>query len=89
MRAARICWPARLALVALTMASLGGCTVMAVTGAVVGTGIAVGSAAVSGGVLVGKGAVAVATYPFRDSEEEKEAKKEAKRQQEQAAQQTN
>ena len=64
---------ARLALLALL--TLGGCTVIAVTGAVVGTGIAVGSAAVSGGVMVGKGAVAVATYPFRDSDEEKEAKR--------------
>ena len=89
MYAARKWWPARLALVALTTASMGGCTVMAVTGAVVGTGIAVGSAAVTGGVLVGKGAVAVATYLFRDSDQEKEAKKEAKRQQEQAAQQNN
>ena len=86
MRAARL---ALLAPMLLSMALLGGCTVMAVTGAVVGTGIAVGSAAVTGGVLVGKGAVAVATYPFRDSDEEKEAKKEAKRQQEQAAQQNN
>jgi hypothetical protein len=49
--------------------------VIAVTGAVVSTGVAVGSAAVKGGVMVGKGAVAVASYPFRDSEEEKEAKR--------------
>ena len=67
---------ARLALLALlALLTLGGCAVIAVTGAVVGTGIAVGSAAVSGGVMVGKGAVAVATYPFRDSDEEKEAKR--------------
>jgi hypothetical protein len=73
----------RLAMVTLLAAVLGGCTVIAVTGAVVGTGIAVGSAAVSTGVAVGKGAVAVATYPFKDSAEEKAAKL----QQEQAAQQ--
>ena len=76
---------ARIALLALSMTALGGCSVIAVTGAVVGTGVAVGSAAVKGGVMVGKGAVAVATYPFRDSEEEKAAK-EAKRQQEQNGQ---
>ena len=70
MRSARLLLPA---LLALSAAALGGCTIIAVTGAVVGTGIAVGSAAVKGGVAVGKGAVAVATYPFRDSEEEKEA----------------
>ena len=76
---------ARLAVALLLAAALGGCTVITVTGAVVGTGVAVGSAAIKGGVMVGKGAVAVATYPFRDSEEEKAAKaaeKEAKRQQE-------
>ncbi len=75
---------ARIALATLTLASalLGGCTVIAVTGAVVGTGIAVGTAAVKGTVAVGKGAVAVASYPFKDSEEEKAAKLEAKRQQE-------
>jgi hypothetical protein len=65
MRAARLILPALLA------AALGGCTVMAVGGAVVGGGVAL----VKGGVMVGKGAVAVATYPFRDSEEEKEAKR--------------
>jgi predicted lipoprotein with Yx(FWY)xxD motif len=73
MRAVRTALLALLA--ALSMAMLGGCTIIAVTGAVVGTGVAVGSAAVKGGVMVGKGAVAVATYPFRDSEEEKEAKR--------------
>jgi hypothetical protein len=65
----------RAALLALLLMALGGCTVIAVTGAVVGTGLAVGGAAIKGGVMVGKGAVAVATYPFRDSEEEKEAKR--------------
>ncbi|WP_426207985.1 hypothetical protein [Massilia sp. TWP1-3-3] len=68
---------ARAALLAIALAALGGCTVIAVTGAVVGTGVALGSAAVKGGVMVGKGAVAVATYPFRDSEAEKHAEKEA------------
>ena len=63
------------ALLAVLLApALGGCTVIAVTGAVVGAGVAVGSAAVSTGVAVGKGAVNVATYPFRDSDEEKAAK---------------
>ena len=66
----------RLALLALCAATLGGCTVIAVTGAVVGTTVAVGTAAVKGGVMVGKGAVAVATYPFRDSEAEQQAKRE-------------
>ena len=65
----------RAAVLALLLMALSGCTVLAVTGAVVGTGLAVGGAAVKGGVMVGKGAVAVATYPFRDSEEEKEAKR--------------
>jgi hypothetical protein len=74
---------ARMVLLALLAASLGGCAVIAVTGAVVSTGVAVGTAAVKGGVMVGKGAVAVASYPFRDSDEEKEAK----RQQELAAEQ--
>jgi hypothetical protein len=64
----------RMLLVAMVLASLGGCAVVAVTGAVIGTGVAVGTAAVKGTVMVGKGAVAVATYPFRDSEEEKAAK---------------
>jgi hypothetical protein len=37
---------------------------MAVTGAVVGAGVAVASTAVGAGVAVGKGAVHVATAPF-------------------------
>jgi hypothetical protein len=61
-----------LALLALSMAS--GCMVIAATGAVVSAGVAVGSAAVSTGVAVTKGAVKVASYPFRDSDEEKAAK---------------
>ena len=72
MRAARI---APAALLVLGAAALSGCTVIAVTGAVVGGGVALGSAAVKGGVMVGKGAVAVASYPFRDSDEEKAAKR--------------
>lgn len=65
-----------LALLALAMSS--GCMVIAATGAVVGAGVAVGSAAVNTGVAVTKGAVKVATYPFRDSDEEKAAKEQAK-----------
>lgn len=64
-----------LALLALAMSS--GCMVVAATGAVVGAGVAVGSAAVGAGVAVTKGAVKVATYPFRDSDEEKAAKAKA------------
>jgi len=60
------------ALLLLALAMLPGCTVIAVTGAVIGTGVAVAK----GTVAVGKGAVNVATYPFRDSEEEKQAREE-------------
>ncbi|WP_229423476.1 hypothetical protein [Massilia frigida] len=67
-----------LALLVLAMSS--GCAVVAVTGAVVSAGVAVGSAAVSTGVAVTKGAVKVATYPFRDSDEEKAAKAKAEAQ---------
>jgi hypothetical protein len=42
----------------------GGCTVLAVGGAVVGAGVTVASTAVSAGVAVGKGVVNVATAPF-------------------------
>ena len=70
---------ARLAALLLTALALGGCTVIAVTGAVVGAGVAATSAVVSTGVAVGKGAVSVATYPFRDSEEEKAEKAEKAR----------
>ena len=62
-------------LLALALPMLGGCTVLAVGGAVVG----VTTAAVGAGVSVTKGAVSVATYPFRDSDEEKDAKRDAKR----------
>ena len=59
------------ALAALLLPALGGCAVVAVGGAVVGAGVAV----VETGYAVGKGAVKVATYPFRDSDEEKEQKR--------------
>ncbi len=52
---------------------------LAVGGAVIG----VTSAAVSAGVAVTKGAVSVATYPFRDSDEEKEEKRRKEREKEQ------
>ena len=58
-------------LLALALPALGGCAVIAVGGAVVGAGVAV----VETGYAVGKGAVKVATYPFRDSDEEKEQKR--------------
>ena len=58
-------------LLALALPALGGCMVMAVGGAAIG----VTTAAVGAGVAVTKGAVSVATYPFRDSDEEKEAKR--------------
>jgi hypothetical protein len=64
----------RAPLVALLVAllpALGGCTVLAVGGAAV----SVASTAVSATYAVTKGAVNVATYPFRDSEEEKEEKR--------------
>ncbi|NHZ91641.1 hypothetical protein F2P45_21910 [Massilia sp. CCM 8733] len=64
----------RYALALLVLAASNGCAVVAVTGAVVSAGAAVGSAAVGAGVAVTKGAVKVATYPFRDSDEEKAAK---------------
>ena len=54
----------RLAMLATAAGMLGGCTVMAVGGAVVGAGVSVASTAVSAGVAVGKGVVNVATAPF-------------------------
>ena len=63
---------------ALALPLLGGCTVLALSGAVVG----VTAAAVGAGVAVTKGAVKVATYPFRDSDEDKAAKKEEQRRKE-------
>ena len=70
----------RLLMLAALMTALGGCTVMAVGGAVVGAGVV----AVKTGVAVGKGAVAVATYPFRDSDEEKAEKARQEEQQRKA-----
>ena len=58
-------------LLALVLPALGGCSVIAVGGAVVGAGVT----AVEAGYAVGKGAVKVATYPLRDSDEEKEQKR--------------
>ena len=58
---------ARFLLPALLLAALlpiGGCAVIAVTGAVVGAGVAVASTAVDVGVAVGKGVVKVAAAPF-------------------------
>jgi curli biogenesis system outer membrane secretion channel CsgG len=60
-----------LLLAALVLPALGGCAVIAVGSAVVGVGVA----AVETTYAVGKGAVKVATYPFRDSDEEKEQKR--------------
>jgi hypothetical protein len=54
----------RLILVAALLPAVSGCTVIAIGGAVVGTGVAVASTAVSAGVAVGKGVVNVATMPF-------------------------
>ena len=67
------------ALLALALPLLGGCAVIAVGGAAV----SVASTAVSAGVAVGKGVVSVATYPFRDSEEEKEQPRQKARAEEQ------
>lgn len=61
----------RLLCVALALPLLGGCAVIAVGGAVVGASVAV----VETTYAVGKGAVKVASYPFRDSDEEKEQKR--------------
>ncbi len=68
-------------LVALALPVLGGCTALVVGGAVVSAGVAATTVAVKTGVAVGKGAVSVATYPFRDSEEDKR-RKEAEKQRE-------
>ena len=62
---------ARLLLLALALPLLGGCTVIAVGGAVVGAGVIAAKTTYA----VTKGAVKVATYPFRDSEEEKDEKR--------------
>jgi F0F1-type ATP synthase membrane subunit c/vacuolar-type H+-ATPase subunit K len=65
-------------LLALLLPALGGCTVLAVTGAVVGAGVTVASTAVGAGVAVGKGAAHVATAPFRDDEDAKADKEKDK-----------
>lgn len=63
----------RMALAAALLPCFGGCTVMAVGGAVVGAGATVASTAVSAGAAVGKGVVNVATAPF-SSDDDKEKK---------------
>jgi hypothetical protein len=55
---------ARTMMLAGLVAATSACTVIAVTGAVVGTGVSVASTAVGAGVAVGKGAGSVATAPF-------------------------
>jgi hypothetical protein len=55
-------------LAAVLLATLGGCTAIAVGGAVVGAGVTVASTAVGAGVAVGKGVVNVASAPFRSDE---------------------
>jgi hypothetical protein len=52
-------------------AALSGCTVVAVTGAVVGAGVTVASTAVSAGVAVGKGAYSVGKAVVGSGDEEK------------------
>ena len=54
----------RVVLLAALLPAFGGCTVLAVGGAVVGAGVTVVSTAVDVGVAVGKGVVNVATAPF-------------------------
>ena len=54
----------RLTLAAALLPALGGCMAMAVTGAVVGAGVA-----------VGKGAVSVASAPFRGNDDDDSKRK--------------
>jgi hypothetical protein len=63
----------RLVLAAMLLPAFGGCTAIAVGGAVVGAGVTVASTAVSAGVAVGKGVAHVAAAPF-SSDEDKEKK---------------
>jgi hypothetical protein len=70
---------ARLLLVAALLPATTGCTVIAVTGAVVGAGVAVASTAVDVGVAVGKGAITVAKAPFGSDDDKKEAAHKAAR----------
>jgi hypothetical protein len=65
----------KLACALALLATLQGCTVIAVGGAVVGAGVSVASTAVDAGVAVGKGVTHVATAPFRDDEDDDEKKK--------------
>jgi hypothetical protein len=58
----------RLLLAAALLAALGGCTAIAVGGAVVGAGVTVASTAVGAGIAVGKGVVNVASAPFRSDD---------------------
>jgi hypothetical protein len=58
----------RVLLLAL-LPAVGGCTVLAIGGAVVGAGVTVVSTAVDAGVAVGKGVVNVATAPFGSSKD--------------------
>ena len=58
----------RLLYLALALPVMGGCTVIAVGGVVVGAGVIAAKTTYA----VTKGAVKVATYPFRDSDAEKE-----------------
>jgi hypothetical protein len=55
----------RLVLALALLPVLGGCTAIAIGGAVVGAGVTVASTAVGAGVAVGKGVVTVASAPFR------------------------
>jgi hypothetical protein len=61
----------RLMLAAMLLATLGGCTAIALGGAVVGAGVTVASTAVGAGVAVGKGVVNVASAPFSSDDKEK------------------
>jgi hypothetical protein len=61
----------RVMLAATLSAALGGCTAIAVGGAVVGAGVTVASTAVGAGVTVGKGVVSVASAPFRSGDKDK------------------
>jgi hypothetical protein len=61
----------RLVLAVALLSSLGGCTALAVGGAVVGAGAAVASTAVGTGVAVGKGVANVAAAPFSSDDKDK------------------
>lgn len=61
----------RALVVLLIAASLSGCAVVAVTGAVVGAGVTVASTAVDVGVAAGKGVVYVGKAAFGSDDDEK------------------